>query len=400
MPSHIVKAMDAMKEVDTEYEHCLQVLEELTNASRVDGLAIDKLKQVLTVASDRARDKQRKARQVEKYLGEKVQVILDRSKSSKLSVKRRVKLASQPEPPAEAHSAAERKVGRRSKGRKRKAETCLEPCTNRKTRRNLTLPSSSTEAMSNSSYVSRSSEDFGDGSHSTKGSQANKRSNDDAGMSNNVEARSRFDVGKVNDMDGWKNHSSKMLKVIDDWKLKCADIDKVGRIEVMPTDETDAGKFEKTDAGNKEIDAGKFKEAGTRKAKEIDARIYNSPDARKDAVVDACNFSPLKEVQHTVKKRGWKRRKVQDEAMPSQDHNEELDEPKYCICNEMSYGDMIGCDNDLCPMEWFHFKCVQLSSKPRGKWYCPRCRGDRPNVMKPREVIIQELEQYNREKED
>ena len=51
-------------------------------------------------------------------------------------------------------------------------------------------------------------------------------------------------------------------------------------------------------------------------------------------------------------------------------------EPTYCLCRQISFGDMIGCDNDECPMEWFHFQCVGLTSKPKGKWYCPQCRRD------------------------
>ncbi|VDM28808.1 unnamed protein product [Toxocara canis] len=43
---------------------------------------------------------------------------------------------------------------------------------------------------------------------------------------------------------------------------------------------------------------------------------------------------------------------------------------------------MIGCDNEKCLVEWFHFECVQLKVKPKGKWYCPMCRGDRFNVLK------------------
>ena len=31
---------------------------------------------------------------------------------------------------------------------------------------------------------------------------------------------------------------------------------------------------------------------------------------------------------------------------------------------------MISCDNDDCVREWFHFECVGLTSKLRGKWYC------------------------------
>jgi hypothetical protein len=43
---------------------------------------------------------------------------------------------------------------------------------------------------------------------------------------------------------------------------------------------------------------------------------------------------------------------------------------------------MIGCDNARCPIEWFHFACVHLTNKPKGKWYCPQCRGDRSNIQK------------------
>ncbi|XP_014607025.1 PREDICTED: inhibitor of growth protein 1 [Polistes canadensis] len=76
------------------------------------------------------------------------------------------------------------------------------------------------------------------------------------------------------------------------------------------------------------------------------------------------------------------------------------DEPTYCLCDQISYGEMILCDNDLCPIEWFHFSCVSLSTKPKGKWFCPKCRGDRPNVMKPKAQFLKELERYNKEKEE
>ena len=48
-------------------------------------------------------------------------------------------------------------------------------------------------------------------------------------------------------------------------------------------------------------------------------------------------------------------------------------EPTYCLCQQVSYGEMIGCDNNDCSIEWFHFGCMQLTSKPKGKWYCPKC---------------------------
>ncbi|KAM4626901.1 inhibitor of growth protein 5-like [Discoglossus pictus] len=46
-------------------------------------------------------------------------------------------------------------------------------------------------------------------------------------------------------------------------------------------------------------------------------------------------------------------------------------EPTYCLCHQVSYGEMIGCDNPDCPIEWFHFACVDLTTKPKGKWFCP-----------------------------
>ncbi|GFS04360.1 inhibitor of growth protein [Elysia marginata] len=52
-------------------------------------------------------------------------------------------------------------------------------------------------------------------------------------------------------------------------------------------------------------------------------------------------------------------------------------EPTYCLCNQVSYGEMIGCDNPDCSIEWFHFACVQLKTKPKGKWFCPRCQEER-----------------------
>lgn len=99
-------------------------------------------------------------------------------------------------------------------------------------------------------------------------------------------------------------------------------------------------------------------------------------------------------------------------------------EPRYCTCNQVSYGDMVACDNSdvrpinylflssyvisfnitqcavrkvirinlfiffgffQCPFEWFHYPCVGISAPPKGKWYCPQCtssmkrRGGRKN---------------------
>ncbi|XP_073102064.1 PHD finger protein ING1 isoform X1 [Elaeis guineensis] len=50
-------------------------------------------------------------------------------------------------------------------------------------------------------------------------------------------------------------------------------------------------------------------------------------------------------------------------------------EPTYCFCNQVSYGEMVACDNPDCKIEWFHFGCVGLKEQPKGKWYCSNCVG-------------------------
>lgn len=65
-----------------------------------------------------------------------------------------------------------------------------------------------------------------------------------------------------------------------------------------------------------------------------------------------------------------------DETMMDAEEEEEedgSDDKKYCLCHNVSYGDMVACDNDDCPYEWFHWSCVGLKSEPNGTWYCPVC---------------------------
>ncbi|XP_039251951.2 inhibitor of growth protein 1-like [Styela clava] len=61
------------------------------------------------------------------------------------------------------------------------------------------------------------------------------------------------------------------------------------------------------------------------------------------------------------------------EVSPIVDMPIDPDEPTYCLCQQVSFGQMIGCDNMKCPIEWFHFSCVRLTHKPKGKWFCPDC---------------------------
>lgn len=53
--------------------------------------------------------------------------------------------------------------------------------------------------------------------------------------------------------------------------------------------------------------------------------------------------------------------------------NVDPNEPVYCFCRQIAFGDMIACDNEECAIEWFHYGCVNLSKQPRNKWLCPDC---------------------------
>ncbi|KAH9828037.1 chromatin modification-related protein YNG2-like [Teratosphaeria destructans] len=67
-------------------------------------------------------------------------------------------------------------------------------------------------------------------------------------------------------------------------------------------------------------------------------------------------------------------------SMPQQDgaadhgDEDEDDEQLYCFCQKVSFGNMVGCDNDNCEYQWFHWDCIGLKSEPTGEWLCPECR--------------------------
>lgn len=62
----------------------------------------------------------------------------------------------------------------------------------------------------------------------------------------------------------------------------------------------------------------------------------------------------------------------QENEYPEAESDVDSDEPRYCYCNQVSYGNMVACDNEECPREWFHLPCVNLEKPPVGrtKWFC------------------------------
>ena len=55
----------------------------------------------------------------------------------------------------------------------------------------------------------------------------------------------------------------------------------------------------------------------------------------------------------------------QQGAGSDQEWSYDPNEPRYCICNQVSYGDMVACDNADCPYEWFHYPCVGITAPPK-----------------------------------
>ncbi|KAI1124181.1 hypothetical protein F5Y10DRAFT_37176 [Nemania abortiva] len=73
--------------------------------------------------------------------------------------------------------------------------------------------------------------------------------------------------------------------------------------------------------------------------------------------------------------------RIVDEDTNSSGHGDDevevdADEPLYCYCNGVSYGEMVACDAEDCEREWFHLDCVGLKAAPPPsmKWYCDNCK--------------------------
>ncbi|KAF7187363.1 Inhibitor of growth protein 3 [Pseudocercospora fuligena] len=67
---------------------------------------------------------------------------------------------------------------------------------------------------------------------------------------------------------------------------------------------------------------------------------------------------------------------IEDEiivATPSSRASTAPDEPLYCICRKPEHGLMVGCDNEDCNKQWFHYRCAGLTEEPRGEWLCTEC---------------------------
>lgn len=105
-----------------------------------------------------------------------------------------------------------------------------------------------------------------------------------------------------------------------------------------------------------------------------------------DSVLSSADASETDASQSRGRRRSKKPPVDEAEAEVAEDEDMEDDEAeddkKYCFCNQRSYGEMVACENDKCPYQWFHTGCLNMKKVPDEDedWYCPTCR-EKPEII-------------------
>lgn len=99
----------------------------------------------------------------------------------------------------------------------------------------------------------------------------------------------------------------------------------------------------------------------------------NSPSSTNDSELSEAESGSVDEEEEAITPPPIARDVDGDEDMVDAEDEDVGDTTKYCICRNVSAGDMVACDNDDCEIEWFHWTCVGLKSTPEGIWICPVC---------------------------
>ncbi|KAK6522580.1 Histone acetyltransferase complex subunit [Arthrobotrys megalospora] len=86
---------------------------------------------------------------------------------------------------------------------------------------------------------------------------------------------------------------------------------------------------------------------------------------------------PVRRPTTTVPKKQKNEDDMDEDHSDSDNDDEEEDtgedQKPYCVCQQVSFGNMVACDNKSCPFEWFHWGCVGLTKEPAGSWFCDHC---------------------------
>jgi hypothetical protein len=53
-------------------------------------------------------------------------------------------------------------------------------------------------------------------------------------------------------------------------------------------------------------------------------------------------------------------------------------EQLFCVCQkpwvEDEEDEMIACDGEDCPYEWYHLECAGVKAAPKGRFFCDTCK--------------------------
>ncbi|KAK4188798.1 putative transcriptional regulatory protein [Podospora australis] len=101
-----------------------------------------------------------------------------------------------------------------------------------------------------------------------------------------------------------------------------------------------------------------------------------SASAASIAAQQAAAAAAAKENSSTSGKNSHHKGEPEDDDDEEDEDEANEEEPRYCKCNGISYGEMVACDGANCQKEWFHLECVGLKVAPKGnaKWYCDECK--------------------------
>ena len=123
----------------------------------------------------------------------------------------------------------------------------------------------------------------------------------------------------------------------------------------------------------KHIKHGRLSQSGRKKAGSPAVRgARGGTEASEDSVLSSADAS---DTDTSQAKRRKKKQAQPDPPSASEEEEDETDDKVYCYCNQPSYGEMVGCENETCKREWFHIACLGLKTVPsEDHWYCPECR--------------------------
>ncbi|KAK9700934.1 hypothetical protein K7432_018645 [Basidiobolus ranarum] len=170
-----------------------------------------------------------------------------------------------------------------------------------------------------------------------------------------------------------------------DWKgildseeneLNNGDTQAILQVDELPTNQTSSG--DENSSGKKKVSRSERRN-GRRNRKENSGTPESNVESvhtekPRDKPSKPHNHNGFREQRHHRRERDGVHKDKVKRTVNVQESPIDPNEPTYCYCNQVSFGEMIACDNTECEIEWFHYQCVDLKAPPKGAWYCKECQ--------------------------